>query len=160
VKTSTSTTNLEKNVRLQNENKKGILMKAMGFLKSVSRHMIVMTLLMLPVIGCSTTETFNDILSSTTPSDWYTGDGLIKNAYKPHLFVTLNLDNLQTDLAKGQGEYLTSVTELLNVPPQQQTEFFALLQQHYPELVQQKDHASVTKTLMTLSKSFRAAQDA
>ena len=135
-------------------------MTAMNVRNFGSLHIIVMAFLMLPVVGCSTTETINDILSSTTPSDWYTGDGLIKNEYKPHMFVALNFDNLQIDLAKGQGEYLMSVTELLNVPPQQQPEFFALLQQHYPELVQQKDHASVTKTLLTLSEPFSAAPDA
>ena len=96
----------------------------------------------------------------TTPSGWYTGDGLVKDEYKPHMFVALNFDNLQADLAKGRGEYLTSVTELLNVPYQRQPEFFALLQQHYPELAQQKDHASVTKTLMTLSEPFRATPGA
>ncbi len=123
-------------------------------------HMIVMACLMLPVVGCTATGSTKDLLSSTTPSGWYTGDGLVKDEYKPHMFVALNFDNLQIDLAQGQGEYLASVTELLNVPPQQQPEFFALLQQHYPELVQQKDRDSVTKTLLTLSEPFRAAPGA
>ena len=125
-----------------------------------SLHMIVMAFLMLPVIGCTATGSTKDFLSSTTPSGWYTGDGLIKDEYKPHMFVALNFDNLQIDLAQGQGEYLTSLTALLQVPPQQQPDFFALLQQHYPELVQQKDHDSVTKTLLTLSEPFSAASDA
>ncbi len=135
-------------------------MTAMNVRKLVSRHMTVMAFLMVSFVGCSTTETINDILSSTTPSDWYTGDGLIKDEYKPHMFVALNFDNLQIDLAKGHGEYLTSLTSLLQVPSQRQPEFFTLLQQHYPELVQQKDHASVTKTLLTLSEPFRAAPGA
>jgi len=132
-------------------------MTAMNVRKLGLLHIIVMTLLMLPMVGCSTTETFNDILSSTTPSDWYTGDGLIKDEYKPHMFVALNFDNLQRDLAQGQGEYLKSMTELLNVPSQRQPEFFALLQRHYPELIQKKDHLFVTKTLLTLSEPFRTS---
>lgn len=135
-------------------------MTTMNVRKLGSLHMILMACLLLPVVGCTATGSTKDLLSTTTPSGWYTGDGLVKDKYKSHLFVALNLDNLQTDLAKGQGEYLTSVTELLNVPPHQQPEFFALLQQHYSELVQQKDHASVAKTLLTLSEPFRAAPGA
>ena len=128
----------------------------MNVRKLVSLHMIVMACLMLPVVECTATGSTKDLLSSTTPSGWDTDDDLVKDEYKPHMFVALKFDNLQIDLAQGQGEYLTSVTELLNVPSQRQPEFFALLQQHYPQLAQQKNHASVTKTLMTLSEPFRA----
>lgn len=135
-------------------------MIAMNVRNLGSLHMALMACLMLLVVGCTVTGSTKDFLSSTTPSGWYTGDGLIKDEYKPHMFVALNFDNLQIDLAQGQGEYLTSVTELLNVPSQRQSEFFALLQQHYPELARQKDHTSVTKTLMTLSEPFRATPGA
>ena len=135
-------------------------MTTMNVRKLGSLHMILMACLLLPVVGCTATGSTKDLLSSTTPSGWYTGDGLIKDEYKPHLFVALNVDNLQADLAKGRGEYLTSITELLNVPSQRQSEFFALLQQHYPQLAQQKNHASVTKTLLTLAEPFRIAPDA
>jgi len=135
-------------------------MTAMNVRKLVWLHMGLMACLSLPVVGCTVTGSTNDFLSSTTPSGWYTGDGLVKGEYKPHMFVALNFDNLRIDLAQGQGEYLTSVTELLNVPTQRQSEFFALLQQHYTQLARQKDHTSVTMTLMTLSKPFRASPGA
>lgn len=72
----------------------------------------------LAMFGCSLTGSTKDILSSTTPGDWYTEDGLPKAEYKVNVFVAVNLDNLKTDMARGQGEYLASVSGLLDVPPQ------------------------------------------
>ena len=130
-------------------------MNAINYWKLVSLPMVVMAILMVAIVGCTVTGTINDILSSTTPGDWYTGDGLVKDEYKPHVFVALNFDNLQTDLAKGQGEYLASLSTLLHVPSQRQPQFFALLQHHYPEIVQMIEHDSVTITLITVSEQFR-----
>ena len=119
-----------------------------------SFRVIFLGALLLSCFGCSMTETINDILSSTTPGDWYTGEGLVKEEYKPHAFVAVNLDNLKSDLAKGQGEYLTSLTNLLHVPSERQSQFFALVQQHYPDLAQEREHIRVTHTLIALSKSL------
>ena len=130
-------------------------MNVINYWKLVSLPMVVMAILMVAIVGCTVTGTTNDILSSTTPGDWYTGDGLVKDEYKPHVFVALNFDNLQTDLAKGQGEYLASLSALLHVPSQRQPQFFALLQQHDPEIVQMKEHDSVTMALITVSERFR-----
>ena len=61
--------------------------------------------------GCSTTETINDFLSSTTPGDWYNRDGMPKAEHaKVDVFVAINIDNIKADLARGQGEYLEALT--------------------------------------------------
>ena len=68
-----------------------------------------------------------DILSSTTPGDWY-HDGLLKEEYKALAFVSVNTENLLQDMAMGRGEYVSSMGELLGVPVAREEEFFALAQ--------------------------------
>lgn len=79
-------------------------------------------------VSCSFTETINDILSSTTPGDWY-HDGMLKEEYKAVAFARINSENLLQDMARGHGEYLASIGELLGVPASREQEFFAVAQQ-------------------------------
>ena len=109
----------------------------------------------LSMFGCSVTETVSNFLSSTTPGDWYTQDGLPKADHKVDVFVALNLENVKGDLARGQGEYLSALSALLKVPTQHETEFFALAQQRYPSLAH-KDQASVSRTLIALAQGLDA----
>lgn len=118
---------------------------------SASLRVGVFTACLLALSGCSVTETVNKILSSTTPGDWYNEDGIPKAEHRVNVFVALNLDNLKTDLARGEGEYLASLAELLQVPPGRQSEFFALAQQGYPSLAR-ADRAGVTRTLIAMSR--------
>ena len=111
--------------------------------------------LALTLFGCTITETIENFLSSTSPSD-YTQDGLPKAEQKVNIFVALNLDNLKADLARGEGEYLTSLGTLLQVPPQHETEFFALAQQRYLSLEHGDRHA-VSHTLIALSRDLGTA---
>jgi hypothetical protein len=69
--------------------------------------------------------------------------------------VALNLENLKIDLARGEGEYLTSLSTLLEVSPEHRTEFFSLAQQRYPSLAGE-DRASVSHTLIALSQGLDA----
>lgn len=88
--------------------------------------------LTLTLSACSVTETVKDILSSTTPGDWFTADGVLKGDQKVNAFVALNLENLKQDMAQGHGEYLTSLSTLLGVPQDRQASFFAHAQSRYP----------------------------
>jgi len=74
--------------------------------------------------ACSVTETVNDILSSTTPGEWYHGNGLLKAEYKALAFAAVNTENLLQDMARGRGEYLESMGKLLEVPPSHEQEFY------------------------------------
>jgi hypothetical protein len=78
------------------------------------------------------TETVKDILSSTTPGAWFTDDGLLKADQKVNAFVTLNYENLKQDMARGHGEYLSSLSDLLGVPQGQQEAFYSYAQSRYP----------------------------
>ena len=120
----------------------------------ISLRIVGIAALLFSLSGCTVTETINDVLSSTTPGSWYTDEGLVKEEYKPYAFVAVNLDNLKNDLAKGEGEYLTSLTNLLHVPSERHSQFFALVQQHYPDLAQEREHLRLTETLIALSRSF------
>ena len=103
--------------------------------------------LTLTLSACSITETVKDILSSTTPGDWFTGDGLLKPDQKVNAFVALNFENLKQDMAKGHGEYLTSLSTLLGVPQDRQASFFAYAQSHYPFV---NEHQSSPKEVIAL----------
>ncbi|MDR4495424.1 MAG: DUF3015 family protein [Nitrospirales bacterium] len=130
-------------------------MTSMNMWHEISPPIALVIALSFSTFGCTVTETINDFLSSTTPGDWYTGEGLIKEEYKPHVFVANNLDNLKTDLARGQGEYLTSLTTLLHVPSDRQSQFFSHVQRHYAGMAEERHHMRVTETLIALSRPFK-----
>lgn len=74
--------------------------------------------------GCNTTkatlDTTGKFTMSTSPDDLFTGDGLVKEQHKTTLFTAIAYDNLQQDMARGQGEYLASLGVLMGVPAEQQ----------------------------------------
>ncbi len=104
--------------------------------------------------GCTVTNTVKEILSSTTPGDWYTPDGLPKAEHKVDVFVAVNLENLKADIAKGRGEYLDSLSALLEVPLGRKSEFSRLAQERYTVLGAADKH-TVAKALTGLSVSLR-----
>jgi len=104
----------------------------------VIRHLVLAGLLCLTLSACTVTETVksaigstSDFLSSTTPSSWFTGDGVLKADQKVIAFVALNFENLKQDMAKGGGEYLTSLSELFDIPHDRLPAFFSYAQSRY-----------------------------
>jgi hypothetical protein len=87
--------------------------------------------LVITLSACSVTETIKDFLSSTTPGAWFTEDGILKADQKVNAFVALNFENLKQDMARGHGEYLTSLSALLGVPQDRSGAFFAYAQSRY-----------------------------
>ena len=68
----------------------------------------------------TTSDGLTNFLSSTTPGAWFTSEGLVKDQHKVTAFTTLNFQNLKEDMARGQGEYLTSLGTLIGVPADSQ----------------------------------------
>lgn len=101
-------------------------------MSTILGHFVWASLLCVTISACSVTETVKDILSSTTPGDWFSGNGLLKPDQKVNAFVAFNFENLKQDMAKGHGEYLTSLSSLLGVPQERQASFFAYAQSRYP----------------------------
>ena len=105
----------------------------------IIRHLVLAGLLCMTFSACTVTETVKDIfgttsdfLSSTTPGDWFTADGVLKADQKVIAFVAFNFENLKQDMARGRGEYLTSLSELFGVPQDRREAFFSYAQSRYP----------------------------
>lgn len=60
-----------------------------------------------------------------------TNDGIIMRTELVHAFASATFENLQQEMAQGQGEHLTSLATLLGIPPAYHGEFFILAQEHY-----------------------------
>ena len=106
--------------------------------------------LILTLSGCSITETINDILSSTSGRSWFTEDGLVKADHRVDAFMTLNFENLKQDMARGHGEYLSSLSTLMRVPQDRQASFFAHAQSRYPFVM---EHQSSPEEVIALLRS-------
>lgn len=101
---------------------------------SVALTLLALSGSVLSSAACTVTETVNDIVSSTTPGDWYHDNGLLKGEYKALAVAAVNTDNLLQDMARGRGEYLESMGKLLGVPPSHEQEFFWHAQRRMGEL--------------------------
>ncbi len=104
----------------------------------IVKHLTLAGVLSLVFSACTVTETVKDVLvstkdflSSTTPSDWFTADGVLKADHKVIAFVAINFENLKQDMARGHGEYLTSLSELFGVPQDRREAFFSYAQSRY-----------------------------
>jgi hypothetical protein len=106
----------------------------MGRSSTILWHFVWAGVLCITLSACTLTESINKILSSTTPGDWFTGDGLLKADQKVNAFVALNFENLKQNMAQGHGEYLTSLSALLGVPQNRREAFFAYAQSRYPSV--------------------------
>ena len=60
-----------------------------------------------------------------------TQDGQVAEHAKVKLFASTNWDNLSQDMARGQGEHLTSLATLLKIQANRQFEFFELAQEKH-----------------------------
>ena len=87
------------------------------------------------VSACNTTkatvDTFAKFTSSTSPEEWINGDGIITDSQKARLFTAVAFENLEQDIARGNGEYLTSLAVLMKVPPGEQEMFRTHTQSNY-----------------------------
>lgn len=87
------------------------------------------------VAACNTTkatvDTFAKFTSSTSPEEWLNSDGVIQADKKARLFAAVAFENLEQDIARGNGEYLTSLAVLMKIPSREQDKFRAQSQSNY-----------------------------
>ena len=92
----------------------------------------------LVLAACNTTkatiDTFAKFTSSTSPGEWINADGMIRENQKARLFASVVYENLEQDIARGNGEYLTSLGVLMNIPAEKQEQFRVRSQSNYPLL--------------------------
>jgi hypothetical protein len=68
-----------------------------------------------------------------------TNDGTIMAEHKLNIFAAANYDSLSQEMARGGGEHLASLAELMGIPDESRPEFFVLAQAQYVSLVQSGD---------------------
>ena len=80
--------------------------------------------------GTSGNQTFG-ISSGTSncdkPSDWAQNERLNR-------FVAENMDSLAGDIAQGQGEYLSTLATLMEIPEEQRPVFYSTLQHNFSDI--------------------------
>lgn len=64
-----------------------------------------------------------------------TNDGTIMAEHKVNVFAAANYESLSQEMARGGGEHLASLAELMGVPEQSRPEFYSLAQNQYASLV-------------------------
>ena len=84
-----------------------------------------------------------------------TNNGVIMSEHKTSVFAALNFENLSQDMAKGDGEHLSSLAELMNIPQENRAEFYALAQLQYQSMIQSGEStpAALLKALTSAMSS-------
>ena len=98
----------------------------------------------------ATVDTFAKFTSSTSPGEFINADGVVQESQKARLFTAVVYENLEQDIARGNGEYLTSLVVLLKIPAGEQDEFRTLSQSEYP-LLFASDRRTAESMLATLT---------
>jgi hypothetical protein len=117
----------------------------------------IIPVFMLLASGCTlkstikqTTDTTSNVTGTTSGHAWWNEDGLLLPEHKTIAFAKYNEANLEQDLARGQGEYVTSLAALLGVPSDQQSAFQAKAQGAFDTLTT-PDHEAQIHRLRTLA---------
>ena len=100
----------------------------------------------------ATVDTFAKFTSSTSPGEWINADGVIQERQKARLFTAVVFENLEQDIARGNGEYLTSLAVLLKIPAGEQDEFRTFSQSKYPLLFASDRRTAESMLAMLISK--------
>lgn len=113
----------------------------------------------LSVSACNTSkatvDTFAKFTSSTSPGEYFNADGLVTDSQKAQLFAAVAFENIEQNIARGDGEYLTSLVALLKVPAGDQAAFRARAQSQYSLLF-----ASDRRTAESLLSTLRGKENA
>jgi hypothetical protein len=120
--------------------------------------LICMTALLMIASGCTlkgtikeTTDTTSNVTVTTSGRTWFTEDGLLHPEHKLTAFMAFNQTNVEQDMARGQGEYVTSLGTLLGLPDDQQAAFHAKAQGAF-ETLMTSDHEAQLQQLRMLAR--------
>jgi DUF3015 family protein len=116
----------------------------------------------LAISACNTSkatiDTFAKFTSSTSPGEMFDADGYVKESQKARLFTAVVFENLEQDIARGNGEYLTSLAVLLNIPAGGQDKFRMRSQSEYP-LLFPSDQRTAERMLATMTEKESIYRD-
>ena len=111
--------------------------------RHILTHCAGAAMLVLSLSACSITETISNFLSSTSGHSWFE-DGVIKADHRVQAFMAFNFEYIKQDMAKGQGEFLESLSTLMEIPSDRRASFYAHAQSRYPFVVNQQSSAQET----------------
>ena len=111
--------------------------------RRILTHCAGAAMLVLSLSACSITETISNFLSSTSGKSWFE-DGVIKADHRVQAFMAFNFEYIKQDMAKGRGEFLDSLSTLMEIPPDQRASFYAHAQSQYPFVVERQSSAQET----------------
>jgi hypothetical protein len=111
--------------------------------RHILTHCAGAAMLVLSLSACSITETISNFLSSTSGHSWFE-DGVIKADHRVQAFMAFNFEYIKQDMAKGHGEFLESLSTLMEIPSDRRASFYAHAQSRYPFVVQQQSSAHET----------------
>ena len=114
--------------------------------------------LLLLASGCTlkatvkeTTDTTSNVTGTTSGRTWWNEDGLLHPEHKLTAFLALNQANVEQDLARGRGEYVTSLGTLLGLPDDQQATFHTKAQANF-EALTTSDRDTQVQQVRTLAR--------
>lgn len=79
---------------------------------------------------------FSQTFAISSGTSGCTNDGTIFTSKKISVFAAVNFDKIFQEMAQGQGEHLTSLATLMDIPTNQHETFFAMAQEKYTTLIQ------------------------
>ena len=97
------------------------------------------------------TDTTSNITASTSGRIWWNEDGVLNPEHKAIAFATYNGANLEQDIARGHGEYLSSLGALLGVNENASPSFRAGAQNQFQSLMP-ADHPARIRQLRALAE--------
>jgi hypothetical protein len=120
--------------------------------------LICVTALLMIASGCTlkgtikeTTDTTSNVTGTTSGRTWFTEDGILHPEHKLTAFMALNQTNVEQDLARGEGEYVSSLSTLLGLSDDQQAAFHAKAQGAF-ETLMTSDHEARLQQLRMLAR--------
>ena len=103
----------------------------------------------------------NATFGMTSGTNGCSTNGTLTYGGKPMLIVSNMMDELSEDMAKGQGEALTTYAVVLGVAPEDRAHFAAVTHQHFQDIFKTADITAEdvhTNTLAVLKSDARLAK--
>ncbi|MGK5093609.1 DUF3015 family protein [Deltaproteobacteria bacterium TL4] len=109
----------------------------------------VMQLVATSLNGLSGNQTFG-ITSGTLGCQ---ADSFAVNQKVDSYFIA-NFENLKEEMAQGEGEYLSSLAVLLEIPAAQQASFYEMTQENYSQLIK-TENTTAQEALLAMSQQLK-----
>ncbi|MGH6944187.1 MAG: DUF3015 family protein, partial [Geminicoccaceae bacterium] len=81
----------------------------------------------------------NQTFGITTGTLGCVKDGVVRSPTKVRMLMMSSLDNLAVDMARGEGETLESMADLMGVAPADKQQLFAALQSNFGSIFPNQD---------------------